>query len=374
MYDLAVRSAPTRPVTILVVDDFNGELATSGTGIYRLGARVFQLPTLLLPLLDPAVRLSRLDTELRNLERDGEISHGAVVMNHINTLIVGTGKYRSRVNVLDYGLAIFDYIGSPDQWITVEAVDTDDLDTDVIKSRMEDAITNSVLGGNSVVVNMSFSVASCNMKNDFKAIRSRYPTFERYSVAVANANAALRGPEESAADFLRRVRRTLVTPLPGDLLQMFLEDNDLPDDTRRLVYVAAAGNFGLGYATYPAAWQNVLSASASDFATPTTPVRRSTFSNYGELMMPGSWFKLTNPAGLNGPYTDAPSVVYAGTSYAAPDLTVFSALDLTLSTPRCTMPFTDDPVSSRLDDADYLRPTFRNSRLTTALLTARCGP
>jgi hypothetical protein len=365
IYTLANSSAsgiPKNNVTILVVDDFNGDVARGEASVYQLGADVFALPGLGLPK-KLSLRLSELDKELGRLETTKQISHGAVVINHINALIMGTGQYTLSKNAITNGEVEFRHIVSS-QFIKVRAVDTEDLDTDAIMPNMQAAILGALAETNRVVVNMSFSIVPCNVKDDFAANRATFPSFELYSNAVALANSALKGSAETQAHFLKRVRQALITPMPNDLVHDLITDAVVigVGEEQRLIYVAAAGNFGLTFSMYPAAWENVLSTSANNFGT--RPVK-SAFSNYGEIMMTGSWFRLTNPAGINGPFLDAPSVVYAGTSYAAPDLTVFSALDLSLPTPHCDLPQTR--VGSELDHADFTNPLFDNRLLETAL-------
>ena len=102
----------------------------------------------------------------------------------------------------------------------------------------------------------------------------------------------------------------------GDPLRLAMLAN--PD----VLFVGAAGNFGRGVSAYPAVWDEVLAVSAS------APEEKAEFSNTGEVMLAGAWFRLSNPLGLNGHNLEFANVVYAGTSFAAPGVSLFSALDL----------------------------------------------
>lgn len=88
-----------------------------------------------------------------------------------------------------------------------------------------------------------------------------------------------------------------------------------------LIHVAAAGNFGSPYPLYPAAAPNVIAVSSMDFTAGsfnTSP--RSAFSNRGQVMAPGAAFELIS--------TNEMTVAYAGTSFAAPVVSLYSALDV----------------------------------------------
>jgi hypothetical protein len=335
LYNLAALSSLSRDVTILVVDDFNGDTTLSPVKapVYKLGKDVFTLPSRgFSTTLGP--RLRQLDTEVRRLESTNQLSHGALVMNHINAMILGTGNYDGgELDISDGKVSLKN--SSTGAYIHVQAVDTEDLDTTTITPRMYEALFRTLETQNQIVVNMSFSIVPCTVKADFAANRSRYPTFQSYTNAVATANDALRGSTETVAQFRSRVRRQLTTPFDNDPLYTLIKSDNVTGQlgtNGNLLYVSSAGNFGLGYSMYPAAWREVVSVSSSDFKA-----GRSVFSNRGEVMVTGAWYTLTDPASINGVGSDTDKVVYAGTSFSSPALAVFSAFDIARDTPKCEM-------------------------------------
>lgn len=101
----------------------------------------------------------------------------------------------------------------------------------------------------------------------------------------------------------------------------------------RLNYVASSGNFGLPYAMYPAAWPEVVAVSAQ-YAVPTASYdpRTSGFANAGEILAPGALYELSRTS------DDTQVVSYAGTSFSAPVVALFTALDLMRDVPACGTP------------------------------------
>jgi hypothetical protein len=176
-------------------------------------------------------------------------------MNHINAMILGTGKYDGgELDISDGKVSLKN--SSTGAYIHVQAVDTEDLDTVTITPKMYEALFRTLETQNQIVVNMSFSIVPCTVKADFAANRSRYPTFESYANAVATANDALRGSTETVAQFRSRVRRQLTTPFDNDPLQALIKSGNVTGQLGKngnLLYVSSAGNFGLGYSMYPAA-------------------------------------------------------------------------------------------------------------------------
>jgi Subtilase family len=356
VYSLAALSTLSRDVTILVVDDFNGDTTISPVkpSIYKLGRDVFTWPGRSAGLsAAPLARATQLDTEVRRLEATNQIAHGTLVMNFINTMILGTDAYDGGdLNIGDDGKVSIKnrFTG---KYIHVQAVDTEDLDTTFIAPRMQAAIQNALTTNKQIIVNMSFAIVPCTVKSDFAANRSRFPSFPLYANAVADANDALRG-STGTTQFRGRVYRQLTTPFDNDPLHTVIKS---PNNTGalgvggNLIYIAASGNFGLGYSMYPAAWPEVVSASSNDAGA-----GRSGFSNYGEVMVTGAWYTLTDPANINGVGFGTDKVVYAGTSFSSPALAVFSAFDLARATPKCETEFSatlapiPDIAHSPIDD------------------------
>jgi hypothetical protein len=101
----------------------------------------------------------------------------------------------------------------------------------------------------------------------------------------------------------------------------------------RINYVAASGNFGLPYAMFPAAWPEVV-AVAAQYAVPGGGFdpRKAGFANAGEVVAPGALYELSRTA------SGTQVLAYAGTSFSAPVVSLFTALDLMRDVPSCGLP------------------------------------
>jgi hypothetical protein len=302
---------PTHDTGILVVDDFQG-------GPFTLSQAVYDLQNESFPTSDPIARAVALQAKLDELQEAGLAAHGPFVFNHVNALLVGAGYTRTSVGEAVTGLAVFQHRNGTK--IYVKAVDIEDFDTSVIAQRVMDGL-NALRGAplfiTDIAVNMSFAVVPCSVLFDFEG--SELPTFERYIEALLDANPGAT---------LAQIREAIVTPIFPDPLYTLVSGTLFQPST---VYVAAAGNYSLNFPMYPAAWPEVISVSSHDARSS----KLSVFSNRGEVMITGGWFRLTNPAGINGTMVDAPRVVYQGTSFSAPALSVFTAIDLASSPPEC---------------------------------------
>jgi hypothetical protein len=105
--------------------------------------------------------------------------------------------------------------------------------------------------------------------------------------------------------------------LQSDPLRDFLrQQRDL-----MIVPVASSGNFKQRKPFYPARWPEVISVSANEGNN----LRFWLHSNNGDVSVPGAWFLFDD-----GQYR-------AGTSFAAPVVSLLIAVDLTQSTPKCSV-------------------------------------
>src|SRR5690606_821315 len=94
-----------------------------------------------------------------------------------------------------------------------------------------------------------------------------------------------------------------------------------------IVHVASSGNFGNDYALYPAAWPTVVSVGSLDVDGRRYSADRSSFSNAASVPAPGHAFPLADRHGR--------TVAYAGTSFSAPVVSLFSAIDQMLRGTQC---------------------------------------
>jgi len=102
--------------------------------------------------------------------------------------------------------------------------------------------------------------------------------------------------------------------LAFDPLQTYLQANQ-----GRIFAVASAGNFKGIEPLYPARWQEVLAVSANEGNN----MRRWMHSNNGAVSVPGAWFLFGD------------NVYRAGTSFAAPVVSMMLTIDLTQDAPVC---------------------------------------
>jgi hypothetical protein len=123
-------------------------------------------------------------------------------------------------------------------------------------------------------------------------------------------------PEFRAKD-LRVLKLLNNVKLQSDPLRDFLrQQRDL-----MIVPVASSGNFKQRKPFYPARWPEIISVSANEGNN----LRFWLHSNNGDLSVPGAWFLFDD-----GEYR-------AGTSFAAPVVSLLIAVDLTQTTPRCAI-------------------------------------
>jgi hypothetical protein len=116
----------------------------------------------------------------------------------------------------------------------------------------------------------------------------------------------------------------------------------------RINYVASSGNFGLDYPLYPAAWAIVAAVGSQDAVMPSGfGTLRSGFANSGQVIAPGALYELSRTAGGDR------AVAFAGTSFSAPAVSLFTALDLMREGPVCGTPtfskLTEEPDAANTE-------------------------
>lgn len=317
---------PSEDVAVIILDEF-------GESTFDLGQALFEVEDVL-------------PEQLIAFEQEGVSSHGALVMNHMNGIMAGLGTHTA-ARVADDTL----------EWqhsetgakLIFKAIATSDFNTDAVGSELDQAISElRAQGVSKIIVNMSFVILPCSIVKDFVLNKLVYPSLFDYFEFLIAANTEVIIEAQGVPDFLSgevsiRVAELVVEsfrpfdPEADPLRQTILANPDV-------LFVGAAGNFGRDVAAYPAVWDEVLAVSASD------PTLKAEFSNTGSVMLAGAWFRLTNPLGLNGHDLPVANIIYAGTSFAAPGVSVFSALDLATQG-RCGL-LGNNPRLSLLDASD----------------------
>lgn len=366
---------------ILIVDDFGSD-PSIGT-VLELAPEFTQ----------PSATLS--ESDLEALVAGSGFSHGALVLHQVVEMVEAAGF----LPVADPWGGWFQVFARPvfeqteggvievpgSDYLVVAAVDTAGFDTDLISGRIRNALEGLAylnqldqedeFDVRRVAINMSFAIVPCAVLEDFEGVGT-IPTFEAYVAALGDENSV-------AEDFYDELTALLVEPLGGTSEPLLSEittcqqpvlgsvpsgqslgtlnfwvqpptslpswqalveypeefniESFWPCDGTSVVYVASSGNFGLDYPMYPAAWPLVVGVSAQDGADPSGfTATKSGFANSGEVMAPGSVFELGRSS-----TTDPERVLgYAGTSFAAPVVTLFTALDQMRDVPACAMSIT----------------------------------
>ena len=324
---LVDRSEPDWNVVLFVVDDFGG-------GNYTLPDGLFEES----PNLD---------------ELAPSISHGALVLHHLLQMAPGMLPFGDPADIGE-GSSI---TGEPAYWfhageyggygpfrLYIQTIDVGDESTDVIPARIRDAAyayDNYLPQGYDLVVNMSFAVVPCVVLEDFENAQ-QFATFEDYLGALADVNdigSSYLGELDELVSMPVNVATDpllvyLQCPFPSVLNGENVCDGSGPvtgdwGPFTSLVHVAASGNYGNAYALYPAASPWVVSVGSLEPAASGTGFVASAYSNLAEIAAPGGIFELST--------VGEETVGYAGTSFAAPVVSLFLAADIIHSPYRCPL-------------------------------------
>lgn len=300
-------------VGILLVDDFGGH--------HDLPAALFD------------AGLS--EAQLAALVAGGDVSHGALVLHHLRAMLHEIGydtEHESSNGVTGEPLYVF--TTAHGAAIAVQTVDTAGRDTAEIVATIRAGFEYiSRVGEVEVadfVVNMSFAVVPCAVAADLGA--SQVGTFEEYVTALRLLNGIGEQYEGQLTSLLTTplgaeddpLLAYLACPLPVHNQWKSVCDGHSHVDGAKLdslVHVASAGNLGHEFALYPAAWPTVISVSSQDVTAGGFSTLRSSYANSGEVLAPGAFYELSRPGGDR-------TLAYAGTSFSAPVVTLFTALDL----------------------------------------------
>ena len=371
-------------VAILVVDDFS-----TSTGL------AYEVPG---DLLEPSASRE----VLTRIALD-ELSHGALVMHQIVQMLEDDTGWERTPTSNDWGPGFVVFEDDFGQRLVVAGVDTGGFETDVIPERINNALNalleisyaEDTFTIDRVAVNMSFAIVPCGVLDDYQAFVAGLPkSFEEYVEALGDAN-GLRGLEEDLANLV-------LTPLAGENEPLFTYITDPygcygegwggegsytweglvasppyyapcwwgEESNRYVNYFASSGNFGLDYPMFPAAWPSVVGVGSQNATFPAPedpelfnfdPPTKSLFSNRAEIMAPGALFEL----GSSG----SQALGYAGTSFSAPVVTLYAALDFLRGSPWC-----GNSDTSLLADASHpSQPANGDLPFDEDLITGRCG-
>ena len=341
-------------VAVLIVDSFN---------------RVYGLPAGLLSNEDLP------EDGLDELVKEGVLSHGALVFHQAKQLAAATTGDGTPWPVEDGADTAKFHVGGTREGaaLLIKAVDAATLNTDDLAATIRDALAQvSAHGYKHVVVNMSFAIVPCAVSEDVGSTigTGTIPTFEDYVASLLQVNAInpdqLDALGQMTAEPLALTQdpffQYLKCPLPSSIAGIERCDgttSSSPPIVKSMVHVAASGNFGNDYALYPAALPSVISVGSVDVTDDGYALQRSAFSNAATVLAPGALYRLVAK--------ETQSIVYAGTSFAAPVVSIFTALDGMASTPLCdagslaTNPLSAHALAGLDLNDEPLVPAFRGS-------------
>lgn len=307
-------------VVIVVADDFAGK---------------FRLP----PVLNTPLASQVTMAQIESMVDDGELTHGALVMHHVNAAIASLGTFEpataahaddrtvwvdpstgKRLAVV--GLDLTSVSGGPE--ISTSAV-AEALGGGV-RGVLDDLDAYFAAGGSwdpqGVVINMSWVFLPCATVAAFIDNKDAFDSLERYLDALGVDVAA------HGIDLVMAAMNAVNDPALVRLLGVDPQRPEYP--VQDFAFVAAAGNFSLPYSMLPAGWPAVVSVAVQDEGH----VFPGRYSNVGDVTMPGEWvtFQPLYRLELLGEGT---LLSYAGTSYAAPLVSLYAALDMASGQPQC---------------------------------------
>jgi hypothetical protein len=379
-------STATANTAILVVDDFGADnpATLKDETVYTLGNAIFTQRTFG-------------ETTVENLQTLGALSHGALVMRVITDEIAGarlgyvlntslsTPSKKVYVRTLSDGsqrrlTVIGVNINESLSTSNPKRSDTTLIANEIVKTLGSIAPSTTALGP--VVINMSLALLPCRVFTDYENWNKTTPdlqeTFEEYMKALFQKNKDI--PEAQVTTYSGLVRDIInSTDLWNDPLKRLIAGtNGCPPSNncsaKRHVYVASSGNYSLNRAMYPANWPGVVSVTGSSVDDPST---KASFFNRGEVMHIAATLRLDPGRGCTI-ITPCRSVYYIGTSFSAPTVSVYSALDIATlkrcQNPNANAPLPDELLSELAKNAITLvNKPLETFGTTLGAVQVRCG-
>jgi hypothetical protein len=301
---------PQRNVTLYIVDDFHG--------VYGPKPKLFTQTTLN-------------GATLATLQNTNNLSHGALVLQHMKDVIRGTGLYPFSITTPLGDMTTYrtqqDPLSPLNRTLTIKTLDPGFEDTGLIAGSVRSAVVAQKLtadlpsfsGEAPFIINMSFALFPCLAYADYRAWDDLTPgideTFVEYIKALANHQTPVVTVNTLASLIVGK------TNDPNDPLLKFLQTD--PRGVGGNIFVAAAGNYSFNVSMFPAGLNGVINATGS--IVKNTSIRSSRLFNRGEIMDVGASFVLEASRFTRNPL--AKDLYYLGTSFSTPTLSVLSALD-----------------------------------------------
>lgn len=275
------------------------------------------------------------------------LSHGALVEAHVRAVLESAGFTLRRSQPLTYGrggrsvtVSRLDLstLGGQTKGLVPSVVPSAALARELIRALQPG---DKFLTPPDLVVNMSFAMIPCQAMTVYRDLRTAWAAAtppQRYSLNTFLEEVA-RASQVGIAD----VQRELTTVADTEPLRQTLRTLAAQRRERgaQFVAVASSGNFGLDYATAPGAFADVISAGLTRWdRRPATDQDGRVWPDAGDANVAGEWLslsaaQLTRFCAEGGTcITDDVAATperyaafaYRGTSFAAPTLSVFLAL------------------------------------------------
>lgn len=275
------------------------------------------------------------------------LNHGALVEAHLRALLESAGFKLRSTNPLRYG--------RQGRTVTLTRLDLTEIyntkslgaPTLVPSAALAQALSvklaqkSKALKESDLVINMSFAMVPCQAMTVYRETRDAWAKAtppQRY-----NFNTFLNDVAQASGLDTAQVQRELTSVPETEPLRQVLGRyaNERRASGANFSAVASSGNFGLAYPTAPAAFPEVISAGLHTWqAKPATDADGHIWPDAADVNVVGEWFTLSAQQlqrfcqqggtciadDLESNPQQYSSFAYRGTSFAAPALSLFMAL------------------------------------------------
>ncbi|MDO4264318.1 MAG: hypothetical protein Q4C67_08970 [Deinococcus sp.] len=286
------------------------------------------------------------------------VSHGALVESHLRALLESAGFTLRRTQPLTYGregrMLILSRLDLSEVYATKSITAAPLTPSAALARALDDKLTaeSKALRPQDLVLNMSFAMVPCQAMTVYRETRDAWAKAkppQRYNFSTF-LNDVARSSQLTAGE----VEHELTTVSPAEPLRRVLDNyaNEKRSRGASFAAVASSGNFGLSYPTAPAAFPAVISVGLHTWQRqPARDLDGSIWPDAADVNVAGEWFQLSaeqlrrycqqggscvTPDLVTRPESTV-ALAYRGTSFAAPTLSLFLALQQGRSN-RCFTP------------------------------------
>ncbi|MFC6592062.1 hypothetical protein ACFP81_08655 [Deinococcus lacus] len=275
------------------------------------------------------------------------VSHGALVEAHLRALLESAGFALKRTQPLTYGrgarTVTLTRLDLAEVYATKSLLSGSQTPSDALATALATRLSaeSKAIRPRDLVLNMSFALVPCQAMTVYRQTRdtwARATTPQRYNFNTFLTDVA-RASRMSAADVQRELTRVPEDEPLRRVLRQYAEERR--GRGASLIAVASSGNFGLNYPTAPGSFPDVISAGLHTWqGKEARDGGGAIWPDAADVNVAGEWFQLSGdqlrrfctdggtcltPDILTGPerYT---TFAYRGTSFAAPTVSLFLAL------------------------------------------------